>query len=109
MKTLDEALRIEGDHVIIDCCPREGSRELPFEGLSLQLSYGEGVFSEFSPRRRKYTLCLNIGVLVGLAYKGKSLRVKCPKCTNIFELTRDKVYELLLGMDVDPLNYIPRD
>ena len=93
MKPLDEVLRLENDHVIIDCCPRKSSTS-PIDNPAIDGLYDKGPSGFFKPTRGKYTLYASIGILLGETLDGKSLKVKCHECGKEYELTKERLLKL---------------
>ena len=105
MKSLDSVLKIEGDHVIIDCCPRKGSRELPINHPNLEHAYVDSEFrSDFTAKRAKYTLYMNIGILMGITCDEDELIVKCQACDSTYRLTHDLLRNLFNTYIDNPSN-----
>lgn len=82
MKSFDDAFRIEKDHAIVDCCPREG--DLPIDHPDVRDIYilSTGLFTE---ERKRYTLYLNIHMLLHLAIDDP-VEVRCDICDSVYRL-----------------------
>ncbi len=79
MKKLQDIMRIESDHLIIDCCPRNSSTELPIDNPDIPHCYGINL-PTFNENRRKYTLYTNLAILCEISREEGHLDVNCHKC-----------------------------
>ncbi|HRZ85665.1 MAG TPA: hypothetical protein P5277_02695 [Candidatus Paceibacterota bacterium] len=89
MKQLSNVLRLEKDHVIIDCCPRT-TLDLPIDTPLIKEQYDKKT-GFYRKERGKYTLYLNISFLINLTDENNSFIVTCNECGTKYEITKNDV------------------
>lgn len=93
MKQLEDIFRIEGDHVIIDCCPRDSNRTPPYNSQNTKEDYEQG--SMLQERRAKYTVFLNVNFLLEDTKDKRDnpsfVYVNCHQCNAVYRVSYDFV------------------
>ena len=85
---------VNGVHVAVGCCPRNGDLTSPSRHKGVARVYGleENVFNG---NRQKYAFYLNYFMVEGMVRGDGKLPITCPRCRNTYEL-KEKHLNLLL-------------
>jgi len=94
MKPLTEVLMMEGDHVVMDCCPVRQSEDqdsCPVNDLDLRGGDKNEPRHAFPEEitRQGHIFYLNIGIAHIMTKEKGFIDVTCPVCKSIYKLTND--------------------
>lgn len=93
MTLIDDIIEYRGNHIIVDCCPRNNDSSQPVEDEILE-EYR--FLKEMKNKNRmKYTFYLSEGLISYMMGKKGYLDIKCNECGNEYKLTKEKFKELV--------------
>ncbi|MFC1682151.1 hypothetical protein ACFL0X_00870 [Nanoarchaeota archaeon] len=90
VNSVDEIVRLDKDHLIVDCCPRNGERETPCQGVKIEYEQ-DGLFIG---ARTRYTLYINVQIALGNSVRRGYLDVTCHKCKTVYRMEKRFLREL---------------
>lgn len=96
MKPLEKVLRIEGTHIVMDCCHTDQIKDWDLSPVSkLDLSKGDqlahpAAFPE-EITRNNHIFFLNIAVTYELVKIKGFINVTCPTCKSTYRLEKDYI------------------
>ncbi|MBS3172373.1 hypothetical protein J4438_02225 [Candidatus Woesearchaeota archaeon] len=95
-KRLEDVMRLENNHIIIDCCPRKGDRTVPVDSANCLVNISEEYEKDdlFEGKRAKYTFYMNIGIVLGMVARNEELVVTCPICHERYNIQHKKIREI---------------
>ena len=97
MKRIEDIMRLDKDHLIIDCCPRKDNTESPFltpENDTYQDIINNQELNMINNSRLKYTLYENIGIIMSRVLDDGSLKIRCPVCNSKYEISKEHITKL---------------